>query len=102
MGYSEKTLLISGNDYAPTSSTEGPKLLAKKSIKPKPHAIPSLAQKPFETESELRKKALAKLMDGTTILSANFTGKYKLGELLGDGAFGFVFTAHRLSDTVEV
>ncbi len=41
-------------------------------------------------------------MDGTTKLSVAFTSKYILGDLLGDGAFGFVFTAKRIVDEEEV
>ena len=88
----------------PSGSTDydltAPKIIstAKKASKPKT----ALPPRPIETEADLRKKALASLIDGTASLSTQFTSRYELGDLLGDGAFGFVFTAKRLSDLIEV
>lgn len=78
---------------------DAPKIFAsKKTIKPKTLPPP----KPVEIEANLRKKALANLIDGTVFLSQQFSSRYILGDLLGDGAFGFVFTATRISDSIEV
>jgi hypothetical protein len=62
----------------------------------------SVSPVPKETDGDIRKKALASLIDGSMSLSTQFTSRYELGDLLGDGAFGFVFTAKRLADGVEV
>jgi Protein kinase domain len=64
---------------------------------------PSTATLDMHPESpETRQKALASLINGTTKLSPHFTTRYVLGEMLGDGAFGFVFTAKRITDSVQV
>ncbi|KAJ3274948.1 Kinesin-like protein kif22 [Terramyces sp. JEL0728] len=57
---------------------------------------------PHEPEAERRKRYLGKLMNGTAKISSEFTDKYILGDLLGDGAFGFVFTAVTIATNVEV
>jgi serine/threonine protein kinase len=46
-----------------------------------------------QQEEEFRTKLLSQLMHGKTKLDPKFSDHYELGDLLGDGAFGFVFTA---------
>ncbi|KAI8814545.1 kinase-like domain-containing protein [Cladochytrium replicatum] len=41
-------------------------------------------------------------MSGKKTLSKSFCSRYRIGDLLGDGAFGFVLTATRLADRKEV
>ncbi|KAJ3326326.1 Kinesin-like protein kif22 [Boothiomyces sp. JEL0866] len=57
---------------------------------------------PTESEADRRKRYLGKLMNGTAKISPEFTDKYILGDLLGDGAFGFVFTATTIETNAEV
>ncbi|KAJ3301086.1 hypothetical protein HDU76_005848, partial [Blyttiomyces sp. JEL0837] len=55
-----------------------------------------------EDESKSRHSEVVALTQGRRRLSARFTENYELGELLGDGAFGFVMTARRRKDAREV
>ncbi|KAJ3057416.1 hypothetical protein HK097_007595 [Rhizophlyctis rosea] len=62
-------------------------------------------QQKGEQEDEERNKRhqeVVDLLSGKKKLSAKFSRRYKIGDLIGDGAFGFVLTATRLSDGVEV
>jgi hypothetical protein len=54
-----------------------------------------------ESDEDLRQKLLAKILEGTGF-SEKFNEKYQLCELLGDGAFGFVFAAISLETNKEV
>lgn len=54
------------------------------------------------SETERRQEFVTGLMDGTIELSPSFTQKYSIQDLLGDGAFGFVITATRIEDGLEV
>ena len=83
------------NAVSPSIDAGSPKILKK----PKSKVLPL---KPLETEADIRKKSLASLIDGSVSLSTRFTSRYELGELLGDGAFGFVFTSRRIADGVKV
>jgi serine/threonine protein kinase len=49
-----------------------------------------------------RKLYLEGLVNGTSQLSTYFTRNYKLGDLIGDGSCGFVFTAKKISNDREV
>ena len=49
-----------------------------------------------------RHSMVVNLLNGTTKLSDYFTSKYKIGEVLGDGAFGFVLTAIQIEDNFPV
>lgn len=65
--------------------------------------IPQL--QPLKTnvsETERRQAFVAGLMDGTIKLSPSFSQKYTIQDLLGDGTFGFVITAIRIEDGLEV
>jgi hypothetical protein len=42
------------------------------------------------------------VITGKRALHPGFSSKYKVGELLGDGAFGFVMTATRIGEDKEV
>ncbi|KAJ1569793.1 hypothetical protein HK096_001445 [Nowakowskiella sp. JEL0078] len=53
-------------------------------------------------DSDLRHRDVVALVQGRTMLSSQFTERYKIEELLGEGAFGFVFAARRLIDNVEI
>jgi hypothetical protein len=53
-------------------------------------------------EEELRTRLLSNLVHGNTVLSRKFSDYYILGDLLGDGAFGFVFSARRRNSHGEV
>jgi hypothetical protein len=53
-------------------------------------------------DAEQRQNDMQAIQNGTLILSQRFADAYTIGELLGDGAFGFVFTATRKSDHKEV
>ena len=55
-----------------------------------------------DEERDKRHAQLVMIMNGKMKLNKDFEEKYILGELLGDGAFGFVLTAVRRSDTKEV
>ena len=55
-----------------------------------------------EAETAKRQADIKALMDGSLTLATGFTSKYRLGDLLGDGAFGFVITATRIGDNLEV
>jgi len=55
-----------------------------------------------EEERSRRQKEIQALMSGKIHLSKYFNKHYIIGDLLGDGAFGFVLTAIRISDSVEV
>lgn len=57
---------------------------------------------PAESDEEKRKRYKGKLMNGTAKITLEFTDKYILGDMLGDGAFGFVFTAITKETGVEV
>ncbi|KAJ3358010.1 hypothetical protein HDU83_000067 [Entophlyctis luteolus] len=61
----------------------------------------SQAQKE-EDERNSRLADIAAFMNGSKCLPDTFAKNYNLGGLLGDGAFGFVMTATRLSDGKEV
>ncbi|KAI8828930.1 kinase-like domain-containing protein [Chytriomyces cf. hyalinus JEL632] len=49
-----------------------------------------------------RKEDITGYLNGSKELSSNFTEKYKLRRLLGEGAFGFVMTATHLTDGRKV
>ncbi|KAJ3195276.1 hypothetical protein HK101_000613 [Irineochytrium annulatum] len=55
-----------------------------------------------DIERNSRHADVVALITGTFRLKSKFGDRYKIGELLGDGAFGFVFTARRLKDNKEV
>jgi serine/threonine protein kinase len=55
-----------------------------------------------EEERSRRQKEIQALMSGKIHLSKYFTKHYIIGDLIGDGAFGFVLTAIRISDSTEV
>jgi hypothetical protein len=70
---------------------------------PQEMMIPSLNTPTTDAaEEELRNRLLRDLIHGRTILSPLFTEHYVLGDLLGDGAFGFVFSAKRKQVDTEV
>ncbi|KAJ3379361.1 hypothetical protein HDU80_002488, partial [Chytriomyces hyalinus] len=50
----------------------------------------------------MRAEDMAGFLNGSKVLSPNFTKRYKLGRLLGEGRFGFVMTATRLTDGRKV
>ncbi|KAJ3248170.1 hypothetical protein HDU77_008219 [Chytriomyces hyalinus] len=49
-----------------------------------------------------RAEDMAGFLNGSKVLSPNFTKRYKLGRLLGEGRVGFVMTATRLIDGRKV
>ena len=53
-------------------------------------------------EHKARKELLRRLLNETHKLSDRFNKNYKFGDLMGDGAFGFVFSIIRLTDNVEL
>ncbi|TPX33175.1 hypothetical protein SmJEL517_g03815 [Synchytrium microbalum] len=55
-----------------------------------------------DEERDARHLEVLKIMNGTTKLPKDFEAKYAVGELLGDGAFGFVLSATRKIDQKEV
>jgi hypothetical protein len=55
-----------------------------------------------EDESTKRHSMVVSLLSGERMLSDAFFERYEIGDLLGDGAFGFVMTARRLTDDREV
>ncbi|KAJ3194615.1 hypothetical protein HK101_002314 [Irineochytrium annulatum] len=55
-----------------------------------------------QEERNARHADVVALTTGAFRHQSTFPHSYKLGELLGDGAFGFVFTARRLIDNQEV
>jgi len=55
-----------------------------------------------EEERSRRQKEIQALMSGKIHLSKYFNKHYIIGDLLGDGAFGFVLTTIRISDSTEV
>ncbi|KAJ3008916.1 UNVERIFIED_CONTAM: hypothetical protein HDU68_002899 [Siphonaria sp. JEL0065] len=62
-----------------------------------------MTQKEKEDEERNSRHAdVVGFLNGTKPLSSEFTENYKLGEVLGDGAFGFVMTATSLKDGKEV
>ncbi|KAJ3016831.1 UNVERIFIED_CONTAM: hypothetical protein HDU68_012006 [Siphonaria sp. JEL0065] len=62
-----------------------------------------MTQKEKEDEERNSRHAdVVRFLNGTWPLSAEFTKNYKLGEVLGDGAFGFVMTATSFKDNKEV
>jgi hypothetical protein len=72
-----------------------------------PPNVSEVASKPVpknkEEEERIRRQAeLANIMSGKAPLSHKFTDHYELGEVLGEGAFGFVITALRRIDGKEV
>ncbi|KAL2911446.1 hypothetical protein HK105_209097 [Polyrhizophydium stewartii] len=65
--------------------------------------IPALQPRTHEDLDKLkRQQDLSKLMQGDTSLCPTFCCRYRIGEMLGDGAFGFVVTARRIEDNKEV
>ncbi|KAI8918727.1 hypothetical protein BC831DRAFT_482662 [Entophlyctis helioformis] len=77
-------------------------------VPPKPlPSLPSLnssadPKEREEADRSKRQRDIADLMSGVKRLSNRFTSRYILGELLGDGAFGFVVTAKRIMDNKEM
>ncbi|KAJ3127837.1 hypothetical protein HK098_005731 [Nowakowskiella sp. JEL0407] len=55
-----------------------------------------------ELKSKCRKREMNAIFTGKARLNPTFTQRYKLLELLGEGAFGFVFAATRLKDQKPV
>ncbi|KXS20160.1 kinase-like protein [Gonapodya prolifera JEL478] len=55
-----------------------------------------------DEERNKRHSEVVALLSGQRSMPEVMQGKYKIGQLLGDGAFGFVMTAKRLSDDREV
>jgi serine/threonine protein kinase len=54
-----------------------------------------------EQEKAIRQKEIIAVMRGKTKLQADFKAKYALTEVLGDGAFGFVFAARIVGTSRE-
>ncbi|KAI9208058.1 kinase-like domain-containing protein [Polychytrium aggregatum] len=54
-----------------------------------------------DIERNTRHSEVVALMSGTTVLSSRFHSQYKIGDLVGDGAFGFVLTVTQISTNVE-
>ncbi|RKO91335.1 hypothetical protein BDK51DRAFT_31037 [Blyttiomyces helicus] len=71
---------------------------AQKSSKPAPAA----QTEKEDDERNRRHNEVVSLMSGKKKLSPRFSNRYKIGDLLGDGAFGFVLTAKRLVNGSEV
>ncbi|KAJ3284662.1 hypothetical protein HDU79_007967 [Rhizoclosmatium sp. JEL0117] len=66
-------------------------------------SVKKVSQKEKEDEERNSRHAdVVGFLNGTRPLSARFRERYRLGEVLGDGAFGFVMTATRLVDGKEV
>jgi hypothetical protein len=68
-------------------------------------AVPPLVppkEKDPKSEKTKREKEVDDVFFGRRQLHPTFVARYELGELLGDGAFGFVFTAKRKFDDKEV
>ncbi|KAI8612630.1 kinase-like domain-containing protein [Chytriomyces sp. MP71] len=63
---------------------------------------PKLPKENEDVERNSRHADLVGFLNGTKALPSRFLDHYRLGELLGDGAFGFVMTATRLKDNLEV
>jgi serine/threonine protein kinase len=55
-----------------------------------------------DVERNTRHSDVVDLLSGRKILSPRFSQRYKIGEVLGDGAFGFVLTAKSLETGSEV
>ncbi|KAJ3110352.1 hypothetical protein HK100_003071, partial [Physocladia obscura] len=55
-----------------------------------------------EEERESRSADMTAFINGSKKLPPEFSENYKLGEILGDGAFGFVISAISLKDEIEV
>ncbi|KAJ3000866.1 hypothetical protein HDV02_002329 [Globomyces sp. JEL0801] len=65
--------------------------------------IPESSTLEIQQQVKMTREAfLAELMAGNMQLCDAFASKYDVGDLLGDGAFGFVFTATKKEDQVEV
>ncbi|KAH9274363.1 hypothetical protein BASA83_003361 [Batrachochytrium salamandrivorans] len=84
-----------------------PSLTSEAACLPTPASDIHATPHPQEEESEdvernRRQCDLAFLVNGKKKLSDAFHSKYVLGDMLGDGAFGFVATAIRKSDNLEV
>ena len=69
------------------------------------HGLASPAVPPKDKE-ELdkgkRNLEITEIFQGKRRISQKFTSRYRLGDLLGDGAYGFVMTAIRVYDEKEV
>jgi hypothetical protein len=66
-------------------------------------AVTSVAKPPMTlSEEEYRQSLLSKILSGPENFSPIFSEKYELKELLGDGAFGFVFAAFQKKTKKEV
>ncbi|KAJ3219910.1 hypothetical protein HDU67_008439 [Dinochytrium kinnereticum] len=69
---------------------------------PVPKTVESSVALREEEEKRKRQAEITSLLTGKSTLSRKFAEGYELGDLLGDGAFGFVFTAKRKRDNFEV
>lgn len=63
----------------------------------------SLSLKPESSSVKSRRNMeIMDVVTGKRALHPGFSSKYKVGELLGDGAFGFVMTATKIGESKEV
>ncbi|KAJ8331458.1 hypothetical protein QVD99_001729 [Batrachochytrium dendrobatidis] len=79
-----------------------PEFPKNKSGAPAPASGALTATDREEIERTKRQHDLACLMNGSKKLSHAFHSKYTLGDMLGDGAFGFVVTAFQKLDNREI
>ena len=68
----------------------------------KKNPSPVVPPKDHVSEKSRRKFDIAAVMSGQERLPSLFQARYRVGDLLGDGAFGFVTTAIRIADGTEV
>ncbi|KAJ3391205.1 hypothetical protein HDU92_009160 [Lobulomyces angularis] len=96
--------LKSAKNSGPNKSFPGPLNLPPKPSKAsKSEAVSAKeAAEKEDLERNGRHSEVVALLNGKKVLSDNFTKKYKLGEVLGDGAFGFVLTAQEIASGTEV
>ncbi|KAJ3109851.1 hypothetical protein HDU97_000081 [Phlyctochytrium planicorne] len=85
-------------DCNTTNSTNAESFSAEKSVP----VLKSSTASREEEEKAKRQEDIMKLIYGKSRLAMKFHEKYDLGDLLGDGAFGFVFSATRRKDGLEI
>ena len=78
-----------------------PKLVFANTDTKKP-ALPKSSAEAEDRERNARHLEVVGLQNGTTRLPAEFREQFEIGELLGDGAFGFVMTARSIASRKEV